>query len=104
MDSEVGTSLEALAMLGVDYRSVDLLVLDKPWNVMVGQEEMAMKEDLAHQGENCKKMGEKELEEQIYCIDFEGHMDDPDYMKKRLKEWVGAVAAYVRFLHYTHIT
>nr|ADE77880.1 unknown [Picea sitchensis] len=26
-------------------------------------------------------------------------VEDPDYMKKRLLEWVHAVAAYVRFLH-----
>ncbi|GLJ07476.1 hypothetical protein SUGI_0067920 [Cryptomeria japonica] len=98
MDSEVGISLEALAMLGVDYTSVDLLVLDKPWNVMVGPEDKPKKEDFDCHGQNCEKIGEKVLEEKIYYFDIQTHMGDPDYMKERLREWVKAVAAYVRFL------
>ncbi|GLJ07474.1 hypothetical protein SUGI_0067900 [Cryptomeria japonica] len=110
MDSEVmGTSFEALAMLGVDYRSLDLLVLDKPCHLMLNQDK-PKKEDLHHHGQNCKRMEEKAFkkqdieiclsrEEQDYYFDFEEYMEDPGFMKERLREWVKAVATYVRFLH-----
>ncbi|GLJ07480.1 hypothetical protein SUGI_0067990 [Cryptomeria japonica] len=104
MDKRVGASLEALAMMGVDYKTLELLDWDKPWHVMVDQEDKPKKGGFDYHGQNCKKMGEQDSEiclsreEEEYYFDFEGHMEDPDYMKKRLREWAKAVAAYVRFL------
>ena len=65
---------------------------------MHDQQDKLKKEDLDYHGQNCKTVEEKALEEQIYCFDFEGHMNDPEYMKEKLKEWAKAVAAYVHFL------
>ncbi|GLJ07475.1 hypothetical protein SUGI_0067910 [Cryptomeria japonica] len=79
--------------------------MDKPGHLVLHQEEISKEDDLADHEKACDEQETRiSLDKKSYSFDFTGHMQDSDYMKKRLMEWVRAVAAYVRFLHYTHIT
>ena len=83
-------------MLGVNYK--DQLALEIP-----------KKEEFDYHGQKCETMEEKDCEkydieislsrnEQDYYLEFEGHMQDPDYMKERLRKWVKEIVAYIHFL------
>lgn len=126
MDTECKISVEAAAMKGCDYRTVQLLALDEPWHLMV--EEESANVPTAVEGDR-QKLDEKAATisgegdffsasdatgtDYPILIDFEKiclwdhggnlnvgiRMEDAVYMKKRLMEWVHAVAAYIRLLH-----
>jgi hypothetical protein len=124
MDTEFKMSVEDLAIMGFDYRSVQLLALDRPWHLMVKEETAKMSTevegDLQKPGEKTATIsgaGENylvaEAKDYPVLIDFEKiclwdhdgdlkvgiKMEDPNYMKKRLMKWVQSVVAYVHFLH-----
>ena len=124
-------SIEAHAMKAFDYSAVQLLARENPWHVIVKDQETANmpmavegdrqkptdKKSAMKSGEGENASATTEAEDFPLLIDFEKiclwdhdgavkvvgiRMEDPDYMKERLMEWVHAVAAYVRFLHASH--
>jgi hypothetical protein len=125
MDTKCQISVEALAIMGFDYKTIQLLALEKPWHRMVEEETVNM--PMAVKGDHPKPADEKpatisaeggkysvaDANDDPVFIDFENmclsdhdgdlkvglRMEDPDYMKNRLLEWVEGVAVYVRFLH-----
>jgi hypothetical protein len=125
-------SIEAHALQGgFDCSAIQLVAREKPWNLIVEEETgnipMAMEGDRQKPAEvkaaiesgEGKNYDVAEAKDYPVLIDFEKiclwdhdgdvkvgiRLEDPDYMKKRLLEWVHAVAAYVRFLHtYADIT
>lgn len=123
MDTEEKTCVEAPAEMGFDHRTAELLALDNPWLLMVEEETANLSTtaegDLQKLDEQIPTMsGETDIcsvaETEAFpvLIDFEKiclwdhdgdfkvgiRMEDPDYMKKMLMEWVHAVAAYVRLM------
>lgn len=121
MDTECKMSVEAVAIMGFDCGTVQLLSVDKPWHLMVEKETTnlptAVEGDRGEKTATVSDVGGNysvaEEKEYPILIDFEKiclwdhddnfkvgiRMEDPVYMKKRLLEWVHAVAAYIRFLH-----
>ena len=129
MDTECSKiCVEALAIMGFDYRTIQLLTLEKPRHLIIQEEEEAVDLWMAVEGDYPEPAdektaanisGERENDsaadgndhpvlidfEKICLWDHDGdlkvgiRMKDPDYMKIRLLEWVHTVAAYVRFLH-----
>lgn len=118
-------SIDANAMNNVDYSAVKLVAPEKPWHAIVeeetanilmaveGKPQNPAQEETATKSSETKFFSVAEAEGYSVLIDFEKicvwdhdgevkvgiRLEDPDYMKKRLMEWVHAVAAYVHFLH-----
>lgn len=124
MDIECNKSVEDPAIMGLDYRTVQLVALDRPWHLMVKEETANMSTEMegdfqkldeknatiSSEGENYFVAGAKDYPvlidfEKICLWDHDGdlkvgiRMEDPNYMKKKLMEWVQSVVANVRFLH-----
>jgi len=119
MDTECKMSVETLGIVGFDYRTVPPVDLEKRRHLMV-EEETAAERDRQKLDEKTATISGKgenycvaEAKDSPILIDFEKiclwdhdgdlkvgiRMEDPDYMKRRLLEWVHAVAAYIHFLH-----
>lgn len=125
MDTGCQRSVEALAIMGFDNTTIQLLAVEKPCHVAVEGETVNM--PMAVEGDRPKLEEEEtatiSAEKSNYCVadandcpllidfakmclsDRDGdfkvgiRMEDSNYMKTRLLEWVQKVAGYVRFLH-----